>query len=158
MSTIDPSQIANSADIPPQGAVFAGTSPGLVEVYFGTLPGDTDAAPAAKELLGTALDTGSEVNADYIYNQVSALYGNVQLPAFQSPLSGNSVKSMVFVSGSAQGGYGAFHISGTQADFDRIVVDSLDASGRYSPGSGLGTSMAPMKGKKHLFPMFQGSG
>jgi hypothetical protein len=29
---------------------------------------------------------------------------------------------------SSQGGYGAFHIPGTQADFDRIVVDGLNAS------------------------------
>jgi hypothetical protein len=158
MSTIDPSQIANAAGIPPQGAGFAGLSPGLVEVYSGALPGDTDAQPAAKELLGTALDTGAAVNADYIYSQVSKLYGNKQLPVFQSPVSGNDVKALVFVSGSAQGGYGAFHFPGTQADFDRIVVDSLNASGSYSAGSGLGSALAPLKSKApHLFPMFRGA-
>lgn len=157
MSTIDPSQITSPAGIPPQGATFAGTSPGLVSVYSGTLAGDVDAQPAAKELLGTALDTGGAANADYIYGQVSKLYGNVQLPAFRDPTTNSNVKALVFVSGSAQGGYGAFHIPGTQADFDRIVVDSLDASGSYSPGSGLGTSMAPIKGKTpRLMPMFLG--
>lgn len=154
--TIDPSQIQNAAGIPPQGANFAGLSPnGLVEVYSGTLSGDIDASPAAKELLGTALDTGGLSNTDYIYDQLSKLYG-ADLPSFQSP-SGNKVKSLVFVSGSAQGGYGAFHFPGTQADFDRIVVDSLDASGSYSAGSGLGSALAPLKTKApHLFPMFRG--
>lgn len=157
-STIDPTQIPSAAEIPPQGAEFAGLSPqGLVEVYSGTLLGDTDAQPAAKELLATALDTGGMSNADYIHNQVSKLYGGVQLPSFPSP-SGNNVKSLVFVSGSAQGGYGAFHFPGTQADFDRIVVDSLDASGSYSAGSGLGSALAPLKAKApHLFPMFRGA-
>jgi hypothetical protein len=51
MSTTDPAQIPNAAVIPPQGATFAGVSPGLVAVCSGTLPGDTDAAPGAKELL-----------------------------------------------------------------------------------------------------------
>src|SRR6516164_9400428 len=159
MSTTDPAQIPNAAGIPPQGATLAGISPGLVAVYSGTLPGDTDAAPAAKELLATALDTGMDVNADNIYNQVSALYGNAQLPSFAISVAGNdtSIKALAFVSGSAQGGYGAFHFPGTQADFDRIVVDSLDASGSYSPGSGLGTALAPLKAKKHLFPMFRGA-
>src|SRR5215471_8665880 len=143
--TIDPTQIQNPSEIPPQGSQSLGSSSqGLVDVYFGTLAGDIDAHPSAKELLGTAPDTGSLSNADYIYKQVSAVYGGVDLPSFQSP-SGNSVKSLVFVSGSSQGGYGAFHIEGTsQADFDRIVVDSLNVSGSYSPGSGLGTAMAPV--------------
>jgi hypothetical protein len=157
--TIDPTQIQDPSQIPPRGSQFAGLSPqGLVDVYFGTLPGDIDAQPSAKELLGTAPDTGSQSNADYIYKQVSALYGGVDLPTFQSP-SGNSVKSLVFVSGSTQGGYGAFHIEGnSQADFDRIVVDSLNVSGSYSAGSGLGTAIAPASLKiPHLFPMFTGN-
>ena len=157
LGTIDPTQIQNAAGIPPQGANLAGLSPkGLVEVYSGTLSGDIDAQPAAKELLETALDTGGLSNADYIYTQVSALYGGKQLPDFQSK-SGNKVKSLVFVSGSAQGGYGAFHFPGTQAEFDRIVVDSLDVSGNYSAGSGLGSALAPLKTKKpHLLPLFRG--
>lgn len=158
MSTTDPAQIQNAAGIPPQGATFAGVSPGGVAVYSGTLPGDIDAAPAAKELLETAPDTGADVNADYIYKQCSALYGNAQLPDFAISEGGNNinVKALTFVSGSAQGGYGAFHFPGTQEDFDRIVVDSLDASGSYSPGSGLGNALAPIKARKHLFPMFRG--
>src|SRR5260370_32295852 len=138
--TIDAGQITGASEMPPPGADFAGlSSQGLVDVYYGTLLGDTDAPPSAKELLGTALDSGGLSNADYIYNQVSALYGGVQLPAFQSP-SGNNVKSLVFVSGSAQGGFGAFHIGNgeTQAPFDRIVTDSLNVSGSYSAGTGLG--------------------
>lgn len=157
--TIDPTQIQNPSQIPPQGSQFSGSSPqGLADVYFGTLRGDIDAQPAAKELLGTAPDTGSQSNADYIYKQVSALYGGVDLPSFQSP-SGNSVKSLLFVSGSTQGGYGAFHIEGnSQADFDRIVVDSLNVSGSYSAGSGLGTAISPANVKiPHLFPMFTGT-
>jgi len=158
--TIDPTQITRPSEIPPGGAEFLGlSSQGLVEVYSGTLLGDTDAQPAAKELLATALSTGGVPNADYIYKQVSALYGGQQLPDFQSP-SRNNVKSVVFVSGSGQGGYGAFHLSaGAQADFDRIVVDSLDASGSYSADSGLGSAMAPLTSKvPHLFPMFRGAG
>jgi len=158
-STIDPTQIQNPSQIPPPGSQFSGSSPqGLVDVYFGTLPGDIDAQPAAKELLGTAPDTGSQSNADYIYKQVSAVYGSVDLPSFQSP-SGHTVKSLVFVSGSTQGGYGAFHIEGnSQADFDRIVVDSLNVSGSYSAGSGLGTTISPANVKiPHLFPMFAGT-
>ena len=158
MSTTDPAQIPNAAGIPPQGATFAGVSRGMVAVYSGTIPGDTDAAPAAKELLETALDTGGDVNADYIYKQVSTLYANARLPDFAISEGGNNikVKALTFVSGSAQGGYGAYHFPGTQAEFDHIVVDSLDASGSYSPGSGLGNALAPIKGRKHLFPMFRG--
>jgi len=158
-ASMDPSQIQSPAQIPPPGSQFEGQSPqGIVDVYAGNLPGDIDAQPAAKELLGTALDTGSLSNADYIYKQVSALYAGVDLPNFQSP-SGNNVKSVVFVSGSNQGGYGAFHIEGaTQADFDRIVVDSLNGSGNYSAGSGLGSAMAPLPTKKtHRFPMYRGA-
>ena len=157
-STIDPTQIQNPSQIPPPGSQFAGQSPQrLVEVYFGTLPGDVDAQSSAKELLGVAPDTGSLSNADYIYKQVSALYGGVDLPSFQSP-SGNSVKSVVFVSGSTQGGYGAFHIEGqTQADFDRIVLDSLTVSGNYSSGSGLGAMLAPSAFQvPHLLPVYRG--
>ena len=156
--TVDPTQITSVSEIPPRGAGFVGlSSQGLVEVYSGTLLGDTDAQPAAKELLGTALNTGGVSNGEYIYNQVSALYGKAQLPTFQSP-SRNNVKSLVFVSGSGQGGYGAFHISGAQADFDRIVVDSLDASGSYSADSGLGSAMAPLTAKvPYLFPIYRGA-
>src|SRR5260370_1930824 len=157
--TIDPGQITGGSKIPHPGADLDGlSSRGLLDVYYVTLLGDTDAPPSAKELLGTALDSGGLSNADYIYNQVSALYGGVQLPAFQSP-SGNNVKSLVFVSGSAQGSYGAFHFPGTQAAFDRIVVDSLNASGNYSAGSGLGSAMAPLRAKApHLFPIYRGAG
>src|SRR5712692_9219982 len=119
--TIDPAQIQSASQIPPPGAQIVGLSPqGQVDVYCGTLLGDIDAQPAAKELLGTALDTGGLSNADYIYDQVSALYGGAQLPDFQSS-SGNNLKSLVFISGSGRGGYGAFHFPRTQADFDRIV-------------------------------------
>ena len=157
--TIDPTQIQSPSQIPPPGAQHAGISPlGSVDVYYGTLAGDVDAQPSARELLGPSLDTGNLSNADYILDQVSALYGGVALPVFQSP-SGNSVRSVVFVSGSAQGGYGAFHIDGTQADFDRIVVDSLTASGNYSPGSGLGTHLAPVAARRpYLLPLYWGEG
>ena len=157
-ATPDPTQIPDASQIPPQGSIFAGLSPrGLVDVYFGTLSGDIDAQPAAKELLGTAPDTGALSNADYIYQQVAVLYGGVDLPAFQSP-SGNSVKSVVFVSGSNQGGYGAFHFPGAQADFDRIVVDSLNVSGSYSAGSGLGARPAPSSLKlPHIFQVYTGT-
>src|SRR5262245_15884347 len=37
MSTTDPAQIPNAAGIPPQGATFAGVSPGKVAVYSGTI-------------------------------------------------------------------------------------------------------------------------
>jgi hypothetical protein len=157
--TIDPTQIQDPSQIPPPGSQFTGQSAqGLVDVYSGTLSGDLDAQPSAKELLGAAPDTGGLTNADYIYKQVSALYGSVDLPGFQSP-SGNNVKSIVFVSGSTQGGYGAFHLeSGSQADFDRIVVDSLNSSGSYSAGSGLGASIVPAHIKvPHLFPKFRGA-
>jgi len=157
--TVDPTRIQSPSQIPLPGARFAGPSAQrLVDVYHGTLLGDTDARPAAKELLGTAPSTEGQANADYIYNQVSALYGGAHLPSFRSP-SGNSVKSLVFVSGSSQGGYGAFHLAGTQADFDRIVVDSLNLLGSYSAGSGLGTAMASVTAEvPHLFPMYRGIG
>lgn len=159
MSTIDPTQIQNPSEIPPSGSNFVGLSAqGLVDVFSGTLPGDIDAQPSAKELLETALGTGPLSNADYIYKQVSALYGGADLPSFQSP-SGNNVKSVVFVSGSDQGSYGAFHIQGaTQADFDRIVVDSLNASGSDSAGSGLPHAMSPLEAKlPYLLPIYRGS-
>jgi len=143
--TLDPAQIQSASEIPAPGAQYVGlSSQGLVDVYRGTLVGDIDAEPAAKELLGTAADTGGLANADYIYRTVSALYGNVSLPDLKSP-SGRTVRSVVFVSGSAQGGYGAFHIGSgrTQADFDRLVLDSLNVSGNYSAGSGLGSALAP---------------
>jgi hypothetical protein len=160
VATIDPTQIQSTSQIPPSGSQFVGSSPsGLVDVYSGTLDGDVDAPRSAQELLTTESDTGGLANADYIYNQLSALYGGVKLPDFQSP-SGNTVKSVVFVSGSSQGGYGAFHLSGgPQVDFDRIVVDSLNASGNYSSDSGLGTPMAPAAvNLPHLFPALRSSG
>ena len=135
MAAIDPTQIKSASEIPPSGNQSVGLSPsGLVDVYCGTLAGDVDAQPAGQELLTAESDTGGLSNADYVYTQLSKLYGGVGLPDFQSP-SGNTVKCLVFVSGSNQGGYGAFHIPGTQADFDRIVVDSLNSSGNYSSNS-----------------------
>jgi hypothetical protein len=156
--TIDPANIQSPSQIPPPGSRFLGrSSQGLADVYCGTLPGDVDAQPAAKELLGTALDTGGLSNADYIYTQVAALYGGSDLPSFHSP-SGNSIKSVVFVSGSSQGSYGAFHLEGSQVDFDRIVTDSLNASGNYSAGSGLGAALAPVGAKApRLFPIHRGT-
>ena len=160
--TIDPASITSAAEIPPKGSQFQGTSPqGLIDVYNGTLAGDIDAQSAAKELLVPSSDTGGLANAEYIYNQVSALYGGPQLPAFQSP-AGKSVKSVIFVSGSKKdrGGYGAFHLSSSQTDFDKIVIDSLNASGNYSPGSGLAAiSRIAAKSaltKPHLFPPYRG--
>src|SRR6266849_5027612 len=157
--TLDPAQIQSASDIPPPGAQAVGLSPeGLVDIYCGTLTGDIDAQPAAKELLGTAPDTGGLSNADYIYKTVSALYGNASLPDFQSP-AGRTVKSLIFVSGSTQGGYGAFHIGdrSTQAEFDRMVIDSLNVSGNYSAGSGLGSALAPtVIEAPHLFPAWRG--
>jgi hypothetical protein len=158
--TIDPASINSAAKIPPTGSQFQGTSPqGLIDVYNGSLAGDIDAQPAAKELLVPSSDTGGLANAEYIYNQVSALYGGPQLPALQSP-SGKSVKSVIFVSGSKKnrGGYGAFHLSSSQTDFDTIVVDSLNASGNYSTGSGL-AAISPASAKltkPHLFPLYRG--
>lgn len=152
MATIDPTQLTEPSQIPPSGSRFVGSSPcGLADVFSGTLTGDVDAPRAAQELLATESNTGGLANADYIYNQLSALYGGAQLPDFRSP-SGNTVKSVVFVSGSRRGTYGAFHIPGTQAGFDRIVVDSLNVSGRYSSDSKLGTieSDAPGAGRKFL--------
>ncbi len=143
--TIDPQAPNQSASqIPSPRSQFQGsTANGLVDVYYGTLTGDIDAKSAAQELLATAPDTGELSNAEYIYNQVSKLYGNVQLPPVQGP-SGNSVKSLVFVSGSKiHPGYGAFHISTSQTDFDRIVVDSMNSSGSYSAGSGLVMAARP---------------
>jgi hypothetical protein len=53
--------------------------------------------------------------------------------------------------------YGAFHIQGkTQTDFDRIVLDSLNSSGDYSAGSGLGTSMVPTAVKGAVFAPHRG--
>jgi hypothetical protein len=154
VATKEPIQLMKASEIPPPGSRFVESSPcGLVDVYFGTLAGDVDALRAALELLAVSPDTGGLANADYIYNQLSALFGGAQLPNFRSP-SGNTVKSVVFVSGSTQGGYGAFHFQGTQADFDRIVVDSLNASGKYSPDSGLGDvkerANAPGTGRRYL--------
>ena len=158
MASIDPTKIRSASEIPPAGSQFVGSSPaGLVDVYCGTLDGDVDAQPSAQELLTSESDTGGLGNADYIYTQLSNLYGGVQLPNFQSP-SGNSVKCVVFVSGSSQGGYGAFHIPGTQADFDRIVVDSLNSSGNYSSDSGLGNAIAlAAVTLPHLFPALRSS-
>jgi hypothetical protein len=134
--TTDPNDIGTPTDIPPPGAIHLGLSPdGLVDVYCGTLPGDVDATPAAQELLSSAPDTGGLSNADYIYDTVSKLYGGIALP----DLSNGGVKSIAFVSGSGQGPYGAFHM-GSPPDLDRIVLDSLTASGNYSSGSGLGAA------------------
>ena len=157
--TIDPTQVRSPSQIPPPGSRHAGVSPqGLADIYYGAVAGDVDAQPSAKELLGESPDTGGLSNADYIYDRVSALYGGAQLPVFQSP-SGNSVRSVVFVSGSSQGGYGAFHIDGTQADIDRLVVDSLTASGSYSAGSGLPARMVPVTARlPYLFPLYRGAG
>ncbi|HJT86896.1 MAG TPA: hypothetical protein VJ732_03545, partial [Bryobacteraceae bacterium] len=157
-STIDPQQIQDPSQIPPAGAPLVGISgQGLVAVYNGTIAGDIDAQPAAQELLATAPDTGGIANADYIYNNVMALFAGGPLPDLQSP-NRKTVKSIVFCSGSPKGGYGAFHIPGTQQDFDRIVVDSLDASGNYSGGSGLGNALAPLKARKpRLLPVFRGA-
>jgi hypothetical protein len=157
-NTTDPQQIQDPSQIPPPGAQFVGTSgQGSVDVYNGTNARDIDAQPAAKELLATAPDTGGVSNADYVYNQVMALFGGGPVPDIQGS-NGNTVKSVLFCSGSPQGGYGAFHFPGTQQDFDRIVVDSLNASGNYSSGSGLGNALAPLKAKKpHLLPVFRGA-
>lgn len=155
-ATIDPAQIQNSRSIPPPGSHFVGASlQSLVDIYNGTIRGDVDALPAAQELQAAAPDAPDASNADRIYTQVAALYGGADLPTFQSP-SGNSVKSVVFVSGSKKGGYGAFHINdGTQANFDRIVVDSLTSSGEYSRNSGLGSPVAHLGPKRtHLLPLY----
>jgi hypothetical protein len=161
MPTIDPSKIQDASQIPPPGARPIGLSPaGLVEVSCGTLPGDVDAQPAAAELIGSAPDTGGLSNADYVYRQVSALYGEASLPDFQTAM-GNNVKSIVFVSGSANGGYGAFHIGNgnDQANFDRIVADSLNVSGDYSGGSSLGSALKPLRMKvDRLFAATRGPG
>src|SRR5262249_34938939 len=112
-STIDPRDIRSAAEIPPPGSQFQGTSPRrLVDAYYGTVDGDVDAPPAARELLAPAPDTGGLANADYIYTQLARLY-NADLPAVQSP-TGNDVKSVAFVSGSLRGPYGAFHIASSQ--------------------------------------------
>lgn len=144
-STIDPTQIQGSSGIPPAGAVYVGLSPqDQVSIYHGTVAGDTDAAPSAQELLKAAPDTGGLSNADYIYNQISKLNGGAQLPVFTDP-NGNQVKSLIYVSGSSQGPYGAFHIDDAgQVGFDKIVVDSLNAAGNYSTGSGLSSAIKPI--------------
>lgn len=160
-ATVDPTQIMSPAQIPPAHAQYLGLTPNsVVDIYCGTMAGDIDALPAAKELLGVSMGTGGQSNADYIYDQVSRLYGGAQLPSFQST-SGNTVKSLVFASGSAQGGYGAFHIGNgrQQTDFDKIVVDSLNVSGHYSSGSHLGLVLAsPKVNVEHLFPKSFGPG
>ena len=151
MPTSDPLQITDPSQIPPGGAQPEGLSPqGLVEVSCGTIPGDIDAQPAAKELLNSAADTGGSSNADYIYQQVSAIYGGVDLPDLDSR-PGSKVKSVVFVSGSPQGGYGAFHTGDVQTQFDRLVLDSLNASGNYSDGSGLASARVLAAKVPHLF-------
>ena len=92
----------------------------------------------------TAPDTGGLSNADYIYSQISKLNGGAQLPVFTDP-NGNQVKSLIYVSGSSQGPYGAFHIDDAgQVGFDKIVVDSLNAAGNYSAGSGLSSAIKPI--------------
>lgn len=155
-TTVDPSQIQKPSQIPPLGSRHTGLSrQKLIDVYHGTLQGDTDAQPAAKELLGAAPDTAGISNADYVYGQVSAVFGGKVLPPFKSP-SGNDVVSIVFVSGSEQGGYGAFHFPGTQIEFDRIVVDSLNAQANYSADSGLSSMGIVSLRTPHLFPIYRG--
>lgn len=90
-------------------------------------------------------------------SRYSALYGNADLPDSQSP-SGRSVKAVVFISGSSQGSYGAFHIEGTtQADFDPVVVDSLNVSGSYSAGSGLPNAIISAASKlPHFLSQYAG--
>jgi hypothetical protein len=146
-STTDPNQIQNPSEIPPRGATPLGLTPGgLVQVFSGTLPGDVDATPAAQELLSAAADTAGLANADYIYDQVSRAYGGIQLPQLNAT---GGARAVAFVSGSAQGGYGAFHMGTTQAEFDRIVLDSLTATGNYSSGSTLGgAAIAPATTKR----------
>src|SRR5260370_24735059 len=96
--TIDPQQINDPSEIPPQGAHPVGLSPqGLVDVYCGTIPGDTGAQPAAKELLGPAPDTGGLANADYIYTQVSKLHGRGRPPHIHRA-SGKQYKTLVCLS------------------------------------------------------------
>ena len=52
---------------------------------------------------------------------------------------------------------GAFHILGTQSDFDRIIVDGLNSSGNYSSHCGLGTAIAPQAvSLPCLFPLHPG--
>src|SRR5260370_40133553 len=104
--TIDPQQINDPSEIPPQGAHPVGLSPqGLVDVYCGTIPGDTGAQPAAKELLGPAPDTGGLANADYIYKQVSKLYGGAELTPVQKPPR-NDVKTPAVLFAGSHGAYG----------------------------------------------------
>jgi hypothetical protein len=149
-ATTDPNDIRTPAEIPPRGCVHVGLSPaGLVDIYSGTLSGDVDALPAAQELLSSAPDTGSLSNADYVYDTLSRLYGGIELADLQS--SGTNVKSVAFVSGSGQGPYGAFHM-GSSPDFDRVVLDSLTASGNYSPGSGLAPAAMTASRRKAFVP------
>ena len=137
--TVDPVQISKASQIPPAGALHVDQSArGWVSVYCGPLPGDIDAQPAARELLGIGPDTGQMSNADYIYSRMAALYG-ADLPALGNA-DAPEVKTLVFVSGSAQGPYGAFHFPGSQQELDRTVIDSVESSGTYARGSGLGAS------------------
>jgi hypothetical protein len=79
------------------------------------------------------------------------------VPSFKAP-TGKNVKSLVFVSGSKEGGYGAFHFPSSQTDYDRIVVDSLNVSGVYSPGaigSPLPVATASALNLPHLFRPYQ---
>jgi hypothetical protein len=80
--TTDPRRLPSASEIPPSGSELQGSSAqGIVEVYSGTLAGDVDAQPAAKELLMAAPDTEGLTNAEYVYNRLSALYGGVQCQA-----------------------------------------------------------------------------
>src|SRR5258708_36741449 len=81
-STLDPSQIQKPSQIPPPGSQFVGQSAQkLVGVYFGTVAGDANAQPSAKELMGVAPDTGPLSNADYIYKQLSAVAAGADVSA-----------------------------------------------------------------------------
>jgi hypothetical protein len=127
-----------------------------VDVYFGTLPGDIDALPAAKELLAIGRDTGGLSNADYIYSRIVSLY-DADLPT-QRSRSGADVKALVFVSGSRTGAYGAFHFPATDADthssvlaLDRIIVDSVESSGSYEPSSSLFAASSEVQFDSHAF-------
>ena len=153
--TVDPTRISSSSEIPPAHANHLKSSArGWVDVYCGTLPGDIDAPPAANELLAIGPDTGGLANADYIYNRIASLYG-ADLPTQRSP-SGADVKALVFVSGSRTGAYGAFHFPAMEADsrstvldLDRIVVDSVESSGSYTPGSTLSASSSEARLDPH---------
>ena len=162
--TVDPARISNASEIPPAHAKHLNRSlRGWVDVYCGTLPGDTDAPPAANELLAIGPNTSGLSNADYVYSQLAALY-RTTLPTLASP-SGSDVKALVFVSGSRAGAYGAFHFPNDEThsqsavlDLDRIVVDSVESSGSYAQDSGLFTSASHARLTAHTHAFRSGTG